>query len=61
MSCTVAANDGILVRLMWRAHDDHLFVTVTDTKRGEEFCVDVRDRSGALDVFHHPFAYAALG
>lgn len=51
--------DGILVRLLWRADDDHLFVTVSDRKENVEFCVEVRDRARALDVFHHPFAYAA--
>jgi hypothetical protein len=52
-------NDGIHVQLLWRAHDDYLFVAVTDSKRAEEFCLEVRDRTRALDVFHHPFAYAA--
>lgn len=28
-------------------------------KLGGEFCVDVRDRGRALDVFEHPYAYAA--
>jgi hypothetical protein len=52
-------NDGIEVRLLWEAVDDYLFVTVADRKRDEEFCVEVHDRSRALDVFHHPYAYAA--
>ncbi len=52
-------SDGIHVRLMWRAHDDYLFVAVADRKDGEEFFVEVRDHARALDVFHHPFAYAA--
>jgi hypothetical protein len=51
--------DGILVRLLWRAHDDGLFVTVADSKEDVEFCIEVRDRARALDVFHHPFADAA--
>jgi hypothetical protein len=51
--------DGIHVQLLWRARDDYLFVAVTDSKRAEEFCVEVRDRAQALDVFNHPFAYAA--
>ena len=64
-ACTTAhelhsrSGDGIHVRLMWRAHDDNLFVAVTDRKQGGEFCVEVRDHARALDVFHHPFAYAA--
>jgi hypothetical protein len=52
--------DGIEVRLLWRSADGGLFVAVTDSKRGEKFCVDVRDRARALDVFHHPFAYASV-
>ncbi len=51
--------DGIVVRLLWRDADDRLFVTVTDSKDNAEFCVEVRDPARALDVFHHPFAYAA--
>jgi hypothetical protein len=31
---------------------------VTDSKHDEQFCVEVDDRGRALDVFHHPFAYA---
>ena len=34
-------------------------VTVNDAKTGEAFEVMVRDRERALDVYHHPFAYAA--
>jgi hypothetical protein len=34
-------------------------VTVADGKTGERFTVDVREDESALDVFHHPFAYAA--
>ena len=51
-------NDGIHVRLLWRSDDDHLWVTVTDTKRREQF-IEGRERALALDVFHHPYAYAA--
>ena len=52
-------SDGIHVRLLWRAHDDYLWVCVVDSKRGGRFGVEVRDRHQALDVFHHPYAYAA--
>ena len=51
--------DGIHVRLLWRSHDGGLFVSVTDSKEHLEFCLEVRDPERALDVFHHPFAYAA--
>jgi len=52
-------NDGIHVRLLWRANDNHLWVMVTDTKGSEQFGIDVRDGALALDVFNHPYAYAA--
>lgn len=45
------SGDGIHVQLLWRQHDEHLFVAVTDSKQGQEFCVEVRDRAHALDVF----------
>jgi hypothetical protein len=50
---------GLEVRLLWRCVDGSLFVAVTDSGRDEEFYIEVRDRSRALDVFHHPYAYAA--
>ena len=53
------SSDGIDVRLLWREHDDQVFVTVLDTRTGEMFCLDVRDGARPLDVFHHPYAYAA--
>ena len=52
-------SDGIQVRLLWCEEDGRLWVTVIDLKQGEEFSVDVLDRTRALDVFHHPYAYAA--
>jgi hypothetical protein len=53
------SSDGIHVRLLWRPHDDRVSVSVTDTKTGKAFEVAVHDRDRALEVFHHPFAYAA--
>ena len=52
-------NDGIQVRLLWRKHDGRLWVEVVDTKAGAAFAVDVRDGERPLEVFHHPYAYAA--
>lgn len=52
------AVDGLHVRLMWRADDGHLVVAVTDTRTHEAFSIEVRDGARALDVFHHPYAYA---
>jgi hypothetical protein len=51
--------DGIEVRLLWSQNDGHVSVAVTDTKSGEAFELPVRDGEHALDVFHHPYAYAA--
>jgi hypothetical protein len=52
-------NDGIHVRLLWRKDDGRLWVDVIDTKAGEAFGLDVHDGERPLDVFHHPYAYAA--
>ena len=55
------SNDGIDVRLLWSEHDGQVLAAVADDQTGEEFAVEVRDGDRALDVFHHPFAYAAKG
>jgi hypothetical protein len=52
--------DGIEVALLWRRHDDGVVVTVADAKSGCAFELEVSDGERALDVFHHPYAYAAL-
>jgi hypothetical protein len=52
-------NDGIHVRLLWSKEYDHTTVSVLDTRTGDAFHVDVRAGESPLDVFHHPFAYAA--
>jgi hypothetical protein len=52
-------SDGIDVRLLWRERDERVLVAVADEKTGERFTIVVRDGERALDVFHHPFAYAA--
>ena len=51
-------NDGIDVRLLWRRRDDRVLVAVHDAKTGEAFTLEVGADERALDVFHHPFAYA---
>ena len=50
-------NDGISVMLLWQPPAERLIVAVCDTKSGEAFELDVA-ASKALDVFHHPYAYA---
>ncbi len=52
-------NDGIHVRLLWCEREGRVSVAVTDTRTGEAFSLAVRDNERALDVFHHPYAYAA--
>ena len=51
--------DGIEVRLLWSQNDGRVTVAVTDTKTGEAFELAVREGERALEVFHHPYAYAA--
>ena len=53
------SNDGIEVRLLWIEDDNRLLVAVADAKTGDGFAIEVSDGDRALDVFHHPFAYAA--
>jgi hypothetical protein len=52
-------SDGISIRLLWNEPDGRLFVAVADSKTGDAFDVEVRDRGRTREVFHHPFAYAA--
>jgi hypothetical protein len=52
--------DGIDVRLLWHPAENRVTVTAFDVRSGEVLEVAVRDHERALDVFHHPFAYAAF-
>jgi hypothetical protein len=51
-------SDGIDVRLLWRPYDDRVLVAVSDSKTGQKFAIEVGRDQRAMDVFHHPFAYA---
>jgi hypothetical protein len=51
-------SDGIDVTLFWRPEDDRAIVAVSDAKTGESFTLEVAEHQRALDVFHHPYAYA---
>jgi hypothetical protein len=54
------SNDGIDVSLLWNRAGGELVVLLTDAKSDEVLELDAApDR--ALDVFNHPYAYAALG
>jgi hypothetical protein len=46
------------VSLYWDTGRDELFVVVEDIGAGDRFSI-AAPRAKALDVFHHPFAYAA--
>lgn len=52
-------SDGIQVQLLWHQGDGHLSVAVHDSKTGNAFDLRVGSGERALDVYNHPFAYAA--
>ncbi len=52
-------SNGIQVRMLWRQLDDSVWVVVVDTRSGHRFRVEVAAHERPLDVFEHPFAYAA--
>lgn len=52
-------SDGIHVRLLWHSGAGEVTVAVDDAKTGDVFEVPVGEGDRALDVFHHPYAYAA--
>ena len=51
---------GIDVTLLWNAETGGLTVTAFDSGTGELLELPA-EREHALDVFNHPFAYAARG
>ncbi len=51
-------SDGLQVSLLWWKADNSLSVSVVDSLAAEVFDVPV-DGHDALDVFDHPYAYAA--
>jgi hypothetical protein len=51
--------DGISVALLWSPGSGRVTVAVEDAKTGDAFEVPVGSGERALDVFHHPYAYAA--
>ena len=53
------SSDGIDVRLLWDPRSGQVSVAVNDTKNGGAFELPVYDGQRALDVFLHPYAYAA--
>ena len=53
------STDGLEVTLFWDPEQDLASVAVVDTKTEDAFVIDVGDDENALDVFRHPYAYAA--
>jgi hypothetical protein len=51
-------SNGITVTLLWNRKADTLAVRVFDQEAGEHFEL-AASRDEALEVFRHPFAYAA--
>jgi hypothetical protein len=51
--------DGVEVALLWHAGGNFLSVVVSDARIGEIFELVLDERDDAMDVFHHPYAYAA--
>jgi hypothetical protein len=49
---------GIQVSLFWSREGNTLSVVVRDNRTGEEFSL-AAEPDEAMDVFRHPFAYAA--
>jgi hypothetical protein len=54
------AADGVEVALLWYPGSDVTSVQVVDAKAGEAFELVLGHGDRPLDVFHHPYAYAAL-
>jgi hypothetical protein len=53
------AADGVEVTLLWAKALGRAWVAVRNDSSGEEFEVEIRDGDNPLDVFRHPYAYAA--
>jgi len=51
--------DGIDVRLLWDGDSNALSVVVLDYKTHESFELVLDEHDRALEVFEHPYAYAA--
>jgi hypothetical protein len=51
--------NGVDVALIWHQCDNTAVVVVVDHRSGETLLLDVGANDNALDMFHHPYAYAA--
>jgi hypothetical protein len=53
-------SDGFRVVLLWHPREDAVTVSVEDARADHRLELAVeRERARALDVFYHPFGYAA--
>jgi hypothetical protein len=52
-------NDGVAVALLWHTSTNDLTVSVMDLRNEDGFDLAV-DPEDALEVFNHPYAYAAF-
>ena len=52
-------SNGIAVSLRWSRSSNRLSVVVEDLGHGQCFTLAARP-DNALDIFHHPYAYAPL-
>ena len=51
--------DGLEVALLWHTESDVLSVIASDTRTGRAFELVLGEGDDPLDVFNHPYAYAA--
>jgi hypothetical protein len=54
------ATDGLEVALLWYPSNDVVSVQVVDARAGETFELVLGEGDRPLDVFRHPYAYAAM-
>jgi hypothetical protein len=52
-------NAGIRVRLLWAADTNAVTVLVLDGSSDDQFELLVESETNPLDVYEHPYAYAA--
>ena len=52
-------NSGIQVTLLWTEDTDAVAVLVRDEGTDDQFELSVEPGANALDIFEHPYAYAA--
>ena len=52
-------NAGVQVTLLWAEDSDTVAVLVRDDGNGDQFELSVEPGANALQIFEHPYAYAA--